>query len=178
MLSRRQIIHSSPCVLSFHQAILTNLTMHGWITVFLCNDDGRQLDFIEHLPPFSEIGLSNPEWKIFSSSVLSHPCCSIQELSIRDYGIHVVNLAEELAANRSLKHLFITCNRPKITKKCWKVLFQALCVTSSIERTFFSNHTFHQLVVSEVIYVDRYYEEEKRIPDKIAGLLFSIVIFL
>lgn len=117
------------------------------------------------------IELSEAGWEIFLS-VLSHPQCSIQTLEIEARRFNVIHLARALAANNSLRHLCITCDRsPEVTIECWDILSRALCDVSSIERTWSSNHMLHKLVVSEVISANHELFDDKPIPSVTSSLL-------
>ncbi len=117
------------------------------------------------------LDLSKEGWKIFAS-ILSHPVCSILKLEIEAKRVNVIHLARAMAANNSLRHLSITGVRsPKTSENCWGILHRALCDVSSINKTFSSNHTLHELVVSQELSLQEEIYDDKPLPNDISSLL-------
>lgn len=93
------------------------------------------------------------------SSLLQGPRSSLETLAVSyndvedDVGLA---FADALAENRKLKELGLRCNT--ITPEGWSAFSKLLCDSSSVDATFFSNHTL-QVVVSN------------RVPDDVRSYL-------
>ena len=80
------------------------------------------------------------------ATLLQDPCCNLQiiNLMINNIGSNgAVTLANGLANNTKLKHLFLDSN--PIGQEEMNVFSRLLCNTTSISNTFSSNHTLEKL---------------------------------
>ena len=159
------------------QPKLTNLSIRMYRSHAIIDVDGITIlknALIKHnsvLKLTMRLDLSKEGWKIFAS-ILSHPACSILKLEIEAKRVNVIHLARAMAANNSLRHLYVTGVRsPNTSENCWGILHRALCDVSSINKTFSSNHTLHELVVSQELSLQEEIYDDKPLPSDISSLL-------
>ena len=89
-------------------------------------------------------------WNGFSKC-LRNPGSVLHELNLCECNIDeagMLAIVSTLTDNSSLEAL-VMVDASKFTDRVWKALECALCDTSSIERTFSSNHTFHMLSLKD-----------------------------
>jgi hypothetical protein len=106
------------------------------------NQSVKHLDLSESLFDISTRG-----WKEFSMCLRSHHS-ALEELNL--WGCEVTNdgaieIVTALAENSRLTTLHLSPRGSSFSEQVWQYLECLLCDTTSIEGTFFSNHTLHTL---------------------------------
>ena len=91
----------------------------------------------------SEVGISSKGLKALSA-VLKNPNSKLERLYMQDNLIgneEAKILATSLAGNRTLKSLYFDGYNTTVTDEAWSEFSHLLCDTSSVNKTFMSNHT-------------------------------------
>jgi len=91
--------------------------------------------------------VSSRGWKILST-LLGSPNTRLETLSIKDNRLDdevAVTFASALVNNCTLKELHLGYNYNTITSEGWMAFEKLLCDTSSVNKTFLSNHTLQEV---------------------------------